>query len=112
MPPGILDTNTLILVERLDPDDLPSEPVIASLTLAELSPGPLVAVDDDERAARQARLQEVGSVFEPLPFDAAAARVFGRFASSLRRSGRRPAARAVDALIAATAIANGLPLYT
>lgn len=112
MAPGILDTNTLILLERLDPDDLPAEPVITAITLAEISVGPLVTDDGHERAARQARLQEVESVFEPLPFDAAAARAFGGVATSLRRSGRKPAARAFDALIAATAIANRLPLYT
>lgn len=80
--------------------------------MAALSVGPLVAEDDRERAARQARLQEVESVFEPLPFDAAAARAFGGVAAALRRSGRTPAARALDALIAATAIANRLPLHT
>ena len=112
MAAGILDTNTLILLERLDPGDLPAEPVISAITLAELSVGPLVAGDDRERAARQARLQEVESVFEPLPFDDAAARAFGGVAAALRRSGRKPAARAFDALIAATAIANRLPLYT
>lgn len=112
MAAGILDTNTVILLERLDPGDLPAEPVISAITLAELSVGPLVTDDDHERAARQARLQEVESVFEPLPFDAAAARAFGGVAASLRRSGRKPSARAFDALIAATAMANQLPLYT
>ena len=112
MGAGILDTNTVILLERLDPDDLPAEPVITAVTLAELSVGPLVTDDDHERAARQARLQEVESVFEPVPFDAAAARAFGGVAAALRRSGRKPSARAFDALIAATAIANQLPLYT
>jgi predicted nucleic acid-binding protein len=109
---GIIDTNTLILLERLDPSVLPEEPVITAITLAELSVGPLVAIDDQERAARQARLQEAEASFEPLPFDASAARVFGRVAASLRRSGRKPSARAFDALIASTAIANGLELYT
>jgi hypothetical protein len=112
MGAGILDTNTVILLERLDPGDLPTDPVITAITLAELSVGPLVTDDDHERAARQARLQEVESVFEPLPFDAAAARAFGGVAAALRRSGRKPSARAFDALIAATAIANQLPLYT
>lgn len=112
MAAGILDTNTLILLERLDPGDLPAEPVISAITLGELSVGPLVTDDDHERAARQARLQEVESVFEPLPFDAVAARAFGGVAAALRRSGRKPSARAFDALIAATAIANQLPLYT
>ncbi len=112
MAAGILDTNTVILLERLDAGDLPAEPVITAITLAELSVGPLVADDELERAARQARLQEVESVFEPLAFDAAAARAFGAVAAELRRSGRKPSARAFDALIAATAIANQLPLYT
>lgn len=109
---GVIDTNTLILVERLDPAALPEEPVITAVTLAELSVGPLVATHALERAARQARLQEVEAAFDPLPFDAAAARAFGGVAASLRRSGRKPAARAFDALIAATAIANGLSLST
>ena len=112
MAVGILDTNTVILLECFAPDDLPSEPVITAITLGELSVGPLVTDDDHERAARQARLQEVESVFEPLPFDASAARAFGAVAAGLRRSGRKPSARAFDALIAATAIANQLPLYT
>ena len=112
MAAGILDTNAIILLEHLDADDLPSEPVITAVTLAELSVGPLVATSSRERAARQARLQEVEAAFEPLPFDAAAARTFGGVAAALRRSGRKPPARAFDALIAATAIANHLPLYT
>ena len=108
----MLDTSTLILIGRLDPDDLPSEPVITAITLAELSVGPLVATDADERAARQARLQQTEAAFEPLPFDASAARAFGGIAASLRRSGRKPSARAFDALIAAIAVANDLPVYT
>ncbi len=109
---GVIDTNTVILLERMDPAALPDEPVITAITLAELSVGPLVTDDVLQRAARQARLQEAESAFEALPFDAAAARVFGRVAAGLRRSGRKPAARAFDALIAATAMANGMSLYT
>jgi predicted nucleic acid-binding protein len=111
-PVGVLDTNTLILIGRLDARDLPEEPVITAVTLAELSVGPLVTEDGSERAARQARLQETEAAFEPLPFDAAAARAFGGVAASLRRSGRKTAARAFDAMIAATAMANDLPVYT
>jgi len=109
---GVLDTNAVVLLERLDPADLPAEPVITAITLAELSLGPLAAQDPDEQAARQVRLQEAESAFDPLPFDAAAARAFGRVAASLRKEGRRAQARALDALIAATAIANSLPVYT
>lgn len=110
--PGLLDTSTVILLGRVSPDDLPDEVVISSITLAELSVGPLVATSDEDRVARQAHLQQAEADFEPLPFDATAARAFGRVAAALRSSGRKPTARAYDALIAATAIANELPLYT
>lgn len=110
---GILDTSTVILLPRLtDPGVLPDEPLITTITLAELSVGPLVASSARERAARQAHLQQAESDFDPLPFDARAARAFGRVAASLRRSGRKPAARSYDAMIAAIALANELPIYT
>jgi len=102
----------LLLPEIEDPAVLPREPFITAITLAELSVGPLVATTDEERAARQAHLQQAEADFDPLPFDAPAARVFGRVAASLRRSGRRPAARSYDAMIAAIALANDLPLFT
>jgi predicted nucleic acid-binding protein len=117
-PEGLLDTLTLILLCRLSPSaPLPAEAFISAITLAELSVGPLVASTDEVRAARQARLQQAEAdfepiPFEPIPFDASAARAFGRVAASLRSPGQKPAARAYDALIAATAIANALPLYT
>ena len=110
---GVLDTNTLILAGRIDdPEALPDEPLITSVTLAELTVGPLVAGEDHERAARLAHLQQAEADFDPLPFDAEAARVFGRLAASLRRSGRKRSARSFDAMIAAIAVANDLPLYT
>jgi tRNA(fMet)-specific endonuclease VapC len=110
---GILDTSTVILLQRLtDATVLPTEPLITAVTLAELSVGPLVAEEDSERVARQAHLQQAEADFDPLPFDAAAARAFGRVAASLRRSGRKATARAYDAMIAATAVANDLPVYT
>ncbi len=102
----------MLLGELDDPSMLPDEASISAITLAELSVGPLVTDDDRERAARQAHLQQAEADFDPLPFDAAAARAFGGVAASLRRTGRKPAARAYDVLIAATAIANGLPIYT
>jgi predicted nucleic acid-binding protein len=110
---GLLDTSTVILLPRLrDPDTLPAEAMISTITLAELSVGPLVASDDEERAARLAHLQQAEADFDPLPFDADAARAFGQVAASLRRSGRKDPARAYDAMIAAVALANELPLYT
>ena len=110
---GLLDTNTLILLPRIDDAAfLPQEPLISTVTLAELSVGPLVASSDAEREVRQAHVQQAEANFEPLPFDAAAARAFGRVAASLRRAGRKRSARAYDAMIAAVALAHGLPLHT
>jgi tRNA(fMet)-specific endonuclease VapC len=110
---GILDTSAVIALRNItDPSALPVEPLITAVTLAELSAGPLVARDERERAARQAHLQEAEADFDPLPFDRASARAFGQVAASLRASGRKTAARAYDALIAATALAHQLPVYT
>jgi predicted nucleic acid-binding protein len=110
---GLLDTSTVINLPRLtDVTALPDVPLISTITLAELSVGPLVATSEGERAARQAVLQQAEADFDPLPFDAAAARAFGRVAAALRRSGRKPQARAYDAMIAAVAIARGLPVHT
>ena len=112
-PEGLLDTSALLLLPRMaDVSVLPDVPLISAITLAELSVGPLVTHDEAERARRLAHVQQAEADFDPLPFDAAAARAFGQVAASLRRSGRKRAARAFDALIAATAMANGLPLYT
>jgi tRNA(fMet)-specific endonuclease VapC len=110
---GILDTSVVILLSRIkDPSVLPEEPLTTAVTLAELSVGPLVANDPDERAARQAHVQQAEADFDPLPFDVEAARAFGRVAASLRRAGRKTTACAYDAMIAAIALANELPLYT
>lgn len=112
-PRGLLDTSTVILLGRLtDGPWLPIEPLISAVTLAELSVGPLVASDPAQQVARQAHLQQAEADFSALPFDAEAARAFGRVAASLRSSGRKVQARAYDAMIAATAISQGLPLFT
>jgi tRNA(fMet)-specific endonuclease VapC len=109
---GLLDTNTLILLDRIeDHASLPRRPRISAITLAELSVGPLVA-PESERATRQAHLQNAETEFDAIPFDADAARAFGRIAASYHRQGRKASARALDAMIAAVAVANGLPLYT
>lgn len=110
---GMLDTSTVILLGQIsDPTELPDESVISAITLAELSVGPHVAPDETERSARQQHLQQAEADFDVLPFDADCARAFGTVAAALRASGRKPAARAYDALIAASAIAHALPLYT
>lgn len=110
---GILDTSVVVRLPRLhDPSTLPIEALVSAITLAEISVGPLVARTETERADRQAALQHLEANFDPVPFDAAAARAFGQVSASLRRAGRITSARAYDALIAATALANGLPVYT
>lgn len=110
---GILDTSTVILLSRSnDATTLPNEPFITSITLAELSVGPLVTDDSAVRAARQAHVQQAEADFEPISFDGKAARAFGGVAASLRRNGRKRAARAFDAMIAAIAISNDLPIFT
>ena len=112
-PTGILDTSTFIKLKRVtDESALPHEPLITAVTLAELSIGPLVASSDDERAIRQVHLQEAEADFAPIPFDADAGRAFARVATSLRAAGRKPTARSFDALIAATALAHQIPVFT
>jgi tRNA(fMet)-specific endonuclease VapC len=110
---GLLDTSTVILLGRLtDARALPREPLISAITLAELSVGPLIATTKEEQANRQAHLQQAEADFDPLPFDAEAARAFGRVAASLRRAGRKAGSSSYDAMIAAVAISNQVPLYT
>jgi tRNA(fMet)-specific endonuclease VapC len=110
---GLLDTSTVISLPRLtDTSALPEVPLISTVTLAELSVGPLVATTSRERANRQAILQQAEADFDPLPFDVAAARAFGRVAAALRHAGRKPQARAYDVMIAAVALARGLPVHT
>jgi hypothetical protein len=112
-PEGLLDTSVVLALPVLtDPSVLPEAALISAVTLAELTVGPLVASDDLERARRLATVQQAEADFDPIPFDAAAARAFGQVAASYRRLGRKPAARSFDAMIAATALANGLALYT
>ena len=109
----MLDTSTVVLLGRLtDPSSLPMDSLVSAITLAELSVGPQVARTAKERAARQAHLQQAESDFDVVPFGPDAARAFGRVAVSLRSSGRKPAARAYDALIAASALAEGVPIFS
>lgn len=112
-PRGLIDTSVVIDLEELDSTDLPVEVAISSLTLAELAAGPHATDDVDERARRQDRLQRTEAAFDPLPFDAEAARSYGRIYAAVSGAGRKARGpRAVDLLIAATAHASSLPLYT
>lgn len=110
---GLIDTSVVIDLDHLDLDDLPIELAVSALTLAELAAGPHATTDPAERARRQDRLQRAEAVFDPLPFDSDAARAYGRVYAAVSAAGRKARGpRAVDLLIAATALANDLPLYT
>lgn len=110
---GIVDTSVVIDLQRIDPDDLPAELAISAVTLAELAAGPHATDDPIERAHRQDRLQRIEATFDPVPFDGGVARAYGRLYAALAASGRKARGRrALDLLIAATALAAGLPLYT
>jgi predicted nucleic acid-binding protein len=112
-PRGLIDTSVVLDLEHLDPEGLPLELAISALTLAELAAGPHVASDTKERGIRQDRLQRTEAAFDALPFDAAAARAYGRVYLAVASTGRKArGARAVDLLIAATAAAANLPLFT
>jgi predicted nucleic acid-binding protein len=109
---GLLDTSVVIDHDLIDPARLPDESAISAVTLAELAAGPHATQDTDERARRQDRLQWAGSLWDALPFDAEAARAYGRMFAAARAAGQSSRARLADLLIASTAAANSLPLYT
>lgn len=118
---GLLDTNVVILRRRVDPAELPDEMAISAITLAELSAGPHEVRGNDEqsaydehaeRARRLEILQRVENEFDPIPFDAEAARIYGRVAAAVVGAGRKPRRRMADLMIAAIAIAEELPLFT
>lgn len=110
---GLLDTSVVIDIERIDATSLPAEVAVSAVTMAELAAGPHATADPGERARRQERLQRAEAAFAPLPFDANAARAFGRIYAAVAAKGRKARGRrAIDLLIAATAIAEDLPLYT
>lgn len=111
--PALLDTSVIIDLDRIAPGALPDEMAICAVTLAELAAGPHATDDEDERARRQDRLQRIEALMDPLPFDAAAARAYGRVYAATRAASRKPrGARAVDLMIAAVALSRSLSLVT
>ncbi|KZS86045.1 MULTISPECIES: type II toxin-antitoxin system VapC family toxin [Mycobacterium] len=110
---GLIDTSVVIDLDHIDVGQLPRELAVSALTMAELAAGPHATDDAAERARRQDRLQRAEATFDPLPFDREAARAYGRIYAAIVATGRRARGpRAVDLLIAATALAADLPLYT
>ena len=112
---GLLDTSVIVDFGKVidDPEALlPERADISAIALAELSAGPLLTDDPDERARRLQLLQRVQAEFDPLPFDDRCAAAYARVAAVTRASGRSHRSRVADPLIAATALAHQLPLYT
>ncbi len=110
---GLLDTSVIIDLDKLPAGLLPEHGAISAISFAELSAGPHATSDIDERARRQDRLQRAEAAFEPIPFGTNCARAYGRVFAAVSAAGRKPrGARAVDLLIAATALAEDIPFYT
>jgi predicted nucleic acid-binding protein len=118
---GILDTNIMILRRWIDPAELPDEMAISAITLAELSAGPHQVRRNDEqaehdehieRARRLEVLQRAENEFDPIPFDAEAARIYGRVSAAVIATGRKPRRGIADLMIASIAVAEALPLFT
>ncbi|HSI94226.1 MAG TPA: type II toxin-antitoxin system VapC family toxin [Jiangellaceae bacterium] len=112
LPTGVLDTSVLIDMADIPEEALPATATISAVTLAELAQGPHLATDARQRALRIERLQLVESTFRALPFDSACARKYGTLVALTLEAGRHPRPRRVDLMIAATAAAQDLPLYT
>jgi predicted nucleic acid-binding protein len=109
---GLLDTSVLVALETIAETSLPVRAAVAAITLAELAAGVHLARDAGERGARLARLQATEAAFEGLPFDVATARSYGHLVALVVAAGQSPRPRRMDLMIASTAHANGLPLYT
>jgi predicted nucleic acid-binding protein len=110
---GLIDTSVVIDLDHLDAAQLPDELAVSAITMAELAAGPHATDDASERARRQDRLQRAEATFDPLPFDGESARAYGRIYAAVVAAGRKARGpRAVDLLVAASALAGNLPLYT
>lgn len=106
---ALLDTSVLV---ASDVGRLEGDLAVSAASLAELHYGALVTDDEATRAERLRRLALVEHLFAALPIDEAVARSYGQLASTVARAGRRPRARIMDLLIAATAHAHQAVLYT
>ena len=115
---GLLGTDIMILRRWIDPAELPAEMTFSSIILAELSAGPHQVRRNSgydehvERARRMDILQRAENEFDPIPFDADAARIYGRICAVVVAAGRAPRRRVADLMIASIAVAEELPLFT
>lgn len=111
-PRGLLDTCVVIDLPLIDSRLLPVEAAVSSIVLAELAQGVAMTRDPAEMMARAQRLADVEAEFAAIPFDREAARRFGTLVALTVKANRNPRPRRMDLLIAATAAAHGLPLFT
>ncbi|GLY31436.1 type II toxin-antitoxin system VapC family toxin [Kineosporia sp. NBRC 101731] len=109
---AVVDTNIIAALKLYDAAELPDLILITAVTLGELFFGPNATDDPAKRAGRVAVLHYVEATFDPLPYDQAAARLYGQICAAVRATGSGPRRRASDLMIAATAASVELPLYT
>jgi predicted nucleic acid-binding protein len=110
---GLIDTSVAVDLTSIERERLPAMIAVSALTLAELVVGTASASDELKRARRQQRLQYIEANVEPLPFELRCYRAYGPVYAAVLHIGRKArGARAIDLMIAATALAHRLPLYT
>jgi len=112
---GLLDTSVVVDLRRYAHQSgvLPDMALVSAITLAEIVQAPLFATNASVRRARERLVLDVHRAFpEPLPFDMACVAAYRSVAAATVDAGRQTRRRTVDLLIAATAHAHGLPLYT
>jgi predicted nucleic acid-binding protein len=109
---GMLDTSAVIDLPALDPARLPVEAAIPAIVLAELTQGVAMTKSAEQVMIRSQRLADIEAAFAAIPFDREAARRYGTLVALTIAANRDPRPRRIDLMIAATAAAHGLPLYT
>lgn len=106
---GLLDTSIVIALPGSRALELPERAAVSTMTLAELQLGAALA-GVEQRSIRLGLLARAQRTFDALPVDALVAERYGQLRAAVRRAGRRLGV--ADALIAATALAHGIALYT
>lgn len=109
---GVLDTCVVVDLADIPTEALPIKPVVSTVTVAEIAAGVQTATDPVQRSLRVTQLLMVEANLDPLEFGSDAARAYGNMVALVLAAGRNPRPRKFDLMIAATAAAHNLPLYT